>query len=187
MRSQTETVVLLCSLYFVISTGTDRLFIIYKSQKGSLEFRLYTLTPLKRRIVYVTIFEILAILLSTLILVQLSGSDAAQSLPLAIMVSGAAVVWNFIYNSAFEYIEKRWQINHRTLIIRALHALGFEGGLILICLPLYMLWFNVGIWTAFIMEAALLAFFLIYTFIFTLIFDKIFPLPQHARTSATST
>lgn len=88
-----------------------------------------TLTPIKRRIVYVTVFEILAILFSTFILMLLSGRDAVQSLPVAMMVSGAAVVWNFLYNSVFEAIEKRWQIHKRTLIIRAFHALGFEGGL----------------------------------------------------------
>lgn len=148
---------------------------------------MYTLSPLKRRIVYVTVFEILAVLFSTIILMQLSGHDATESLPLAVMVSGAAVIWNFIYNSAFEYIEKRWKIDERTLIIRVFHALGFEGGLILICLPLYMLWFGVGVWTAFIMEAALLVFFLVYTFIFTLIFDKIFALPQQVGAPAKCT
>ncbi|ERL57072.1 PACE efflux transporter [Psychrobacter aquaticus] len=143
-----------------------------------------TLTPIKRRIVYVTVFEILAILFSTFILMLLSGSDAIQSLPMAIMISGAAVVWNFFYNSIFEALEKHWQIHKRTLVIRAFHALGFEGGLILICLPLYMLWYDVGLWTAFTMEAALLAFFLVYTFVFTLVFDKIFPLLPQAHAFA---
>ena len=157
-----------------------------KARKAQ-EFLLYTLSPLKRRIVYVTVFEILAVLFSTAILMQLSGNDATHSLPLAVMVSVAAVLWNFIYNSVFEYIEKRWQIHERTFIIRAFHALGFEGGLILICLPLYMLWFGVGLWTAFVMEAALLVFFLVYTFIFTLIFDKIFTLPQQVGEPAKCT
>lgn len=136
-----------------------------------------TLTPVKRRIVYVTIFEILAILLSTFILMLLSGGDAMQSLPVAVIISSAAVIWNFVYNSIFERLEQRWQITERTLIVRSVHALGFEGGLVLICLPLYMLWYGVGLWVAFTMEAALLVFFFIYTFVFTLIFDKTFTLP----------
>lgn len=136
-----------------------------------------TLTPIKRRIVYVTIFEILAILLSTFILMLLSGGDAMQSLPVAVIVSSAAVIWNFVYNSIFENLEQRWQIKERTLIVRGVHALGFEGGLVLICLPLYMLWYGVGLWVAFTMEVALLVFFFIYTFVFTLIFDKTFTLP----------
>lgn len=138
-----------------------------------------TLSPLKRRITYVTIFEILAILLSTLILMWLSGGDAKQSLPVAVMVSVTAVIWNFIYNTGFEALERRLNITKRTVMIRSLHAIVFESGLLLICIPIYMLWYNVGLWQAFVMEAALLLFFLVYTFVFTLIFDKIFTLPYH--------
>ncbi len=138
-----------------------------------------TLSPLKRRITYVTIFEILAILLSTLILMWLSGGDAKQSLPVAVMVSVTAVIWNFIYNTGFEALERRLNIAKRTVMIRSLHAIVFESGLLLICIPIYMLWYKVGLWQAFVMEAALLLFFLVYTFVFTLIFDKIFTLPYH--------
>lgn len=133
-----------------------------------------TLTPLKRRLVYVTIFELLAIVLSTLILMLLSGGDAQQSLPVAVIVSVVAVIWNFIYNTLFETWERRAQIKVRSFKLRSLHAIGFEGGLVVICLPLYMIWYEVGLWTAFTMEAALLTFFLVYTFLFTLIFDQIF-------------
>ncbi|MGP5209337.1 PACE efflux transporter [Psychrobacter alimentarius] len=135
-----------------------------------------TLSPLKRRIVYVVVFEIVAIILSTFVLMQLSNSDASESLPVAMMVSLAAVIWNFIYNTAFEAWERRRRIVNRTLWIRSAHAFGFEGGLVLICLPLYMIWYDVGLVKAFTMEVALLLFFLVYTFTFTLIFDKIFTL-----------
>lgn len=136
-----------------------------------------TLAPIKRRIVYVTIFEIIAIISSTLILMALSGGDAVQSLPVAVMVSAAAVIWNFVFNTMFEGWEQRRGNPERTLIIRIIHALIFEGGIFLICLPLYMIWYGVGLYEAFVMESALLLFFLIYTFLFTLVFDKIFTLP----------
>ncbi|NYT65009.1 PACE efflux transporter [Alcaligenaceae bacterium] len=146
---------------------------------------MFTLSPIKRRIVYVSVFEIIAIILSTLFLMTLSGTDAKSSLPIAIIVSIAAVVWNYIYNTAFESWEQRKNIKVRTLLIRTSHACGFEGGLVLICLPVYMLWYNVGLWKAFTMELALLLFFLVYTFVFTLIFDKIFTLPQHSSPQNT--
>ena len=152
---------------------------------GALESWLITLSPLKRRIVYVTIFEIIAVISSTLVLMKLSGGDAAESLPVAVMVSVAAVIWNFIYNTAFEAWERRRQVTKRTLLIRSAHAIGFEGGLVLICLPLYMIWYDVGFIKAFMMEAALLLFFLIYTFVFTLGFDKVFTLPHHNQTAST--
>ncbi|SJN20907.1 PACE efflux transporter [Psychrobacter sp. JB385] len=139
------------------------------------------LSPLKRRIVYVVVFEIVAIILSTFVLMQLSNSDASESLPVAMMVSLAAVIWNFIYNTAFEAWERRRRIVNRTLWIRSAHAFGFEGGLVLICLPLYMIWYDVGLVKAFMMEVALLLFFLVYTFTFTLIFDKIFTLPYEYK------
>ena len=140
---------------------------------------LITLSPLKRRLIYVVVFEGIAIILSTFILMWLSGSDALQSLPVAVMVSLAAVIWNFIYNTGFEAWERHKKIEERPVLIRSAHAIGFEGGLVLICLPLYMLWYGVGVYEAFMMEVALLLFFLVYTFVFTLIFDRIFTLPQH--------
>jgi len=145
-----------------------------------------TLSPLKRRLVYVTVFEIIAIISSTLVLMWLSHSDASESLPVAVMMSLAAVIWNFIYNTAFEAWERRKCVKHRTVWIRSVHAFGFEGGLVIICLPLYMIWYDVGLVKAFMMEIALLLFFLVYTFTFTLIFDKIFTLPHHHKPATAS-
>ena len=153
---------------------------------GALESWLITLSPFKRRIVYVIAFEIIAIISSTFVLMKLSNSDASDSLPVALMVSLAAIIWNFLYNTAFETWEDRRQIAERTLLIRSVHALIFEVGLVLICLPLYMVWYHVGLLQAFMMEAALLVFFLIYNFVFTFIFDKIFTLPYRYKTTSTA-
>lgn len=146
-----------------------------------MEFKLITLTPLKRRITYVTVFEIFAILFSTFVLMYVSGGDAQESLPAATLVSVIAIVWNYIYNTLFESWERRKQIIRRTVVIRTIHAIGFETGLLIFTLPLYMVWYQVGLWAAFIMVAALMLFFLIYTFLFTLVFDQIFTLPKHTK------
>jgi len=139
---------------------------------------LFYLSPIKRRVLYVTLFEILAILFATFMLASLSGGNAEQSLPIAIAVSALAVAWNYIYNTLFEAWERRNRVTDRTLLIRCVHATGFEGGLLAATLPIYMLWYNVGVYKAFTMVAALLLFFLVYTFIFTLLFDKVFALPN---------
>lgn len=135
-----------------------------------------TLNPLPRRILYVTLFEALAILLATLLLSLLSGGDAAGNLPVAIVASTVAVVWNFVYNTGFEAWERRRATATggdmtRSIGVRVLHTLGFEGGLVLLLIPLFMWWYSVGVLTALAMEAALLMFFLVYTFVFTWIFD----------------
>ena len=135
-----------------------------------------TLNPLPRRILYVTLFEALAILLATLLLSLLSGGDAPGNLPVAIVASTVAVVWNFVYNTGFEAWERRRATvtggdMTRSIGVRVLHTLGFEGGLVLLLIPLFMWWYSVGVLTALAMEAALLLFFLVYTFVFTWIFD----------------
>ncbi len=141
---------------------------------------MFVLSPLKRRITYVTIFEIIAIAASTLLLMFLSGGDAQGSLPIAVVISLIAVTWNYTYNLMFEKWEASRQVAGRSFAVRAGHAFGFEFGLCLIIVPIYMAWYSVGFWKAFQMEAVLLLFFLIYTFVFTYIFDLIFALPRHA-------
>ena len=146
--------------------------------EGLLELELITLSPIKRRVLYVIVFEIFAIMLTTSILVILSGSDTKQSLLLAIIIASTAVIWNFLYNTLFEYLEQRYQVHKRTFKVRSIHAIGFEGGLTVVCLPLYMVWYGVGIWTAITMEISLTLAFVVYVYIFTLIFDNIFTLPH---------
>lgn len=141
----------------------------------------FYLSPIKRRVIYVTLFEILAVLFATTILMVLSGGNAQGSLPIAIAVSALAVVWNYIYNTLFESWEKRSGVVARTVKVRCIHAVGFEGGLLAVTLPLYMVWYDIGVYKAFTMVAALLVFFLIYTFIFTLLFDTVFQLPNRSE------
>ncbi|MBO1519635.1 PACE efflux transporter [Oceanisphaera pacifica] len=147
---------------------------------------LFTLSAVKRRLLYVALFEVFAIILSTFILMVLSDGSADDSLPIAIIISTAAVIWNYIYNALFERWETLANVTKRSLAIRSLHAAGFEGGLFLFCLPLYMLWYGVGLWQAIMMESALLLFFLVFTFVFTLAFDKVFTLPHQMRSAEIS-
>ena len=134
-----------------------------------------TMTPLPRRITYVVLFEGLAIILATGLLAWLSGGSAHGNLPVAAMASAAAVIWNFIYNTGFEMWEARTGTAHRSVMRRILHACGFETGLVVILIPLFMWWYDVGPLAALAMEAALLVFFLVFTFVFTWAFDRIVP------------
>ncbi|WP_439271245.1 PACE efflux transporter [Pseudochrobactrum sp. HB0163] len=139
---------------------------------------MFVLSPTKRRILYVSVFEIIAIIASTFLLMLLSGGSAENSLPIAVLISLIAVTWNYTYNFLFEKWEARRKAAERSLIVRMCHAFGFEFGLCVMIIPLYMVWYAVGFWKAFEMEAVLLLFFLIYTFVFTYIFDMIFALPN---------
>lgn len=144
----------------------------------AMEQTMFVLHPLKRRILYVTTFEIIAIFASTALLMFLSGGEALDSLPIAVVVSLIAVAWNYTYNLLFEKWEATRKETDRSILLRIGHALGFQFGLVLIIIPIYMTWYAVGFWKAFQMEAVLLLFFLIYVFVFTFIFDVIFTLPN---------
>ena len=72
----------------------------------------------------------------------------------------------------------------RGLARRAAHAIGFEGGLVFILVPLFAWWFGVGLWAAFVMDLGLIAFFLCYTFAFNWVFDHLFGLPASAMAAA---
>lgn len=138
---------------------------------------MFVLSSRIRRIAYVLLFEAIAIVLSTLILNAITDGSH-NSLPIAVAISVSAVIWNYIYNSMFEVWERRTKRTERTIVLRFGHAIGFEGGLLILVSPLYMFWYNVSLLEAFSMEAVLLAFFFVFTFVFTWIFDLVFALPH---------
>jgi uncharacterized membrane protein len=135
---------------------------------------------LRRKIVYVSLYEAFAILFASLGLAAMSGAGAAASTALAVATSVVAVLGNLAYNTGFEAGESRQARRGRSLGRRVAHAVGFEGGLALLLVPLIAWWLDVGLWAALLMDGALLLFFLIYTFVFNTAFDRVFGLPRSA-------
>ena len=136
---------------------------------------------IKRKIVYVSLFELIAISLTSSGLMLLAGSDAAHASVAAVASSLIAVAWNFIYNALFEAWESRQSTRGRSWTRRAIHALGFEGGLVVLLVPLFAWWLRISLWEAFVLELGLVVFFMFYTFLFSLAFDRIFGLPASAQ------
>jgi uncharacterized membrane protein len=135
---------------------------------------------LKRRVVYVVLYEGIAIAAATWGLALLSGQGVAHSGVLAVLASGIAVAWNFAYNAAFEWWEARQTQRGRGVARRVVHAAGFELGLLLVLVPVFAWWLNVGLWQALVMDLWLVVFFLTYTFVFNWVFDHVFGLPLSA-------
>lgn len=133
----------------------------------------------KRRIVYVTAYEGIAILATTAAMVVL-GFGAAHAGPASVMASGVAIAWNLAWNWLFEAWEARQSSGGRGLLRRVAHAIGFEGGLLFFLVPLMAWWLGIGLVEAFVLDLGFLAFFLVYTFVFNLAFDAVFGLPAAA-------
>ena len=135
---------------------------------------------IRRKVVYVSLYEGFAILFSSIGLALLSGAGAGKSTALAVLCSAIALIWNLIFNTLFEAWEARQPVRGRSIKRRVAHALGFEGGLAAILVPLFAWWLSISLWDALVFDAALLVFFLIYTFVFNWLFDRVFGLPASA-------
>lgn len=130
---------------------------------------------------YVTLYEAIAIALSSWGFAAGSGESMGKSLTLAVVASATAVAWNLIFNLLFEAWEARQPVKGRSVSRRMAHALGFEGGLAMILIPIITWWLDVTLWRALVLNGGLMLFFLVYTYVFAWCFDRVFGLPEAAR------
>lgn len=139
------------------------------------------MTPARRKIVYAVGFETLGTLVASLYLWLVSEASPASSLALSVLTATIALCWSFAFNTFFEAWEARQPVKGRSLARRTAHALLFEGGLLLICIPVMAWWLEVGYLRALSYEAGLIALFVVYTYLFTWGFDRVFGLPASAQ------
>jgi len=139
---------------------------------------------IQRRVTYVALYELIAIVAASLLLALVSGQGMAHSGVVAVAASAIAIVWNLGFNYVFERWEARQVVRGRSLRRRVAHAIGFEGGLGLLLVPLMAWWFDVTLLQALWMDLGLLLFFLGYTFVFSWCFDRVFGLPASAAVGA---
>jgi uncharacterized membrane protein len=149
-----------------------------------LENEFFCMTPLQRRVLQAALYEGIAIAVVTPTLAIAFAHPVDSALTLSVLMSSIALSWNYFYNTLFERWEFRQTIKGRSLARRIAHGVGFEGGLALILLPVMAYWLQVSLWTAFLADMGLLAFFFFYTVGFTWAFDKVFGLPASAKGDA---
>ena len=135
---------------------------------------------IRRKIVYVLLFEGLAIAMTTTGLSAMAHGETGRAGVAAVVSALVAVGWNLAYNTLFERWEARQTKRGRDLARRVAHAAGFEGGLVVMLVPFFAWWLGVSLVEAFVMELGLIAFFLVYTYLFNLAFDRVFGLPASA-------
>lgn len=136
---------------------------------------------LKRKLFYVISFELIAIVLASTLLRVFSDSTVATAGITAAASSALAMGWNYIYNILFEAWEARQERKGRSVLRRVVHALGFEAGLVTMLVPLFAWLMGVGLVAALLLNALMIAFFLVYAFLFNLVFDRVFGLPLAAQ------
>ncbi|MCG8283633.1 PACE efflux transporter [Acinetobacter seifertii] len=136
---------------------------------------------LKRRIVYVSSYEVIGMVISSVGLALLAGDSVEHTGPLSVMITTIAVTWNFIYNILYEKWEARQDSKSRTVKRRIVHAIGFQITLVIFLIPLIAWWMDISLVAAFWLDVAFIIIIPIYTFIFNWTFDKLFGLPASAQ------
>lgn len=139
---------------------------------------------IRRRIVYVTLYEGVAIAATTLGVSVFGGHSAGEAGVVAVVSSAIAVAWNLAFNTVFEAWEARQPVRGRSVPRRIAHAALFECGLTVFLVPMIAWVLDVSLWRALVYDIGLLSFFLVYTYGFTWAFDRVFGLPASAREAA---
>ena len=138
------------------------------------------MTPTTRRVVQAVLYEIVAIGFVGPALALLFDTPASNALVLAVVMSSVALAWSYVFNGMFERWEARQSRKGRSVLRRLVHSSGFEGGLVVMLVPLMAWWLGTSLWVAFVADLGVLAFFFVYSFVFTWVFDRVFGLPASA-------
>lgn len=132
-----------------------------------------TLVPhrsLAERIGHALAFELIAVAICAPALAWVMDRSLAHIGALTVMFSLIAMLWNMVFNLLFDRAQARLGFE-RGLLVRLVHASLFEGGLIILLVPLAAWWLSIGLVEAFLLDIGLILFFLPYTLGFNWAYD----------------
>lgn len=109
----------------------------------------------------------------------LTGFDAHSLGVIGVVSSLVATAWNYVYNLGFDRAMLRLRGSViKTHPLRALHALLFEGGLLVLLLPFVAWMLGVSLWQAFLFDLAIAIFYIVYGYAYNWVYDRVFPMPE---------
>ncbi|WAH55078.1 PACE efflux transporter [Pseudomonas silvicola] len=133
---------------------------------------------ISRRVLQALLYEGIAVLCVGPLLNLFFHQGMGYSTALAVIISVVALGWNLLFNLVFEHWERHQRHPARTPSRRVLHAAGFEGGLVVLLVPLMAAWLGIGLWQALAADLGLFGFFFLYALVFQWGFDRVFGGPQ---------
>ena len=126
----------------------------------------------KERVIHALSYEFFALLTITLIMVPLFNIQANKSITIGIAFSVFAVCWNVLFNYIFDWgLTKLNGSSSKSFTIRIIHALTFEGTMLIPTLPILAWYLDTTLYGALKIELFLIIYITIYTFAFNLIWD----------------
>lgn len=134
----------------------------------------------KRKVIYVGGYELLGLVVGTMVMTVLTGKSPATTGLLALMITGIATVWNVSFNYLFEAWERRQRDRTRTVRRRVLHAVAFQLTLVCFLVPLIAWWLGITLTQAFVLDLVFIVYIPFYTFAYNCAFDRCFGVPSSA-------
>jgi len=134
-----------------------------------------------RKILQAILYESIAVTVLSPSIALIYDEGLAHAGALSVMLSVSALLWNVLFNYIFESWEARQAQRTRTLGRRLLHSLGFEGGLVLLLVPLVAWWLEISWRAALLTDLGLFVFFFFYALVFQWVFDRVFDVPESAK------
>ena len=126
----------------------------------------------KRRIVHALSYEIILLVIIAIALSFIFDMPMEVTGILGIVMAVTSVFWNMTFNHFFEKFEAKRHLK-RTVGVRILHAIGFEGGLMLATIPMVAYAMDMSIGQAILLDLSMTLCILVYTFIFQWCYDAI--------------
>lgn len=92
-----------------------------------------------------------------------------------------ATGWNYLFNLGFDrFMAWRHGSTEKTVLVRVLHAVLFEGGLLVLLAPFIAWYLGVSLWHALAMDVSFALFYMGYAFVFNWAYDVVFPVRERA-------
>lgn len=126
----------------------------------------------KRRIIHAVSYEGILLVIIAIALSIIFDMPMEVTGGLGVAMALTSMLWNMVFNHWFEQFEAKHQLQ-RTIKVRILHAIGFEGGLMLATIPMVAYALNIGLWQAVVLDFSMTLCILLYTFIFQWCYDYI--------------
>lgn len=132
------------------------------------------------RLRYALCFELLLIASIAPMLAFILELPVSDTGGLAIILSAKAVLVNLIFNAIYDRIDVHYGRvpTERSALGRTIHAISFESCLVITSLPIIMWWLSMSLWQALLMDLALMAFVVCFTWLYTWCYDRLFPVTQ---------
>lgn len=138
-----------------------------------------TLRSTSDRIRHTLLFEVIGLVLLVSGAWAITGHGIGELGFVGLVSSLIATGWNYVYNLLFDRAMLRLRGDlTKTHAIRALHALLFEGGLLVILLPFVAWALRLTLWQAFLFDLGVAIFYVVYGYAFNWAYDRAFPLAR---------